>query len=109
MFIGCSFGLLNHTQTWGPASINSFRQAAGTAGGTTVLTARGCLKVGVDIAGQNMGADYDLDAWRIGWAGHSCPGRLACFAWIRADDGYGAGPLRRTKRQSNRTPPEMMK
>jgi type IV secretion system protein TrbL len=82
MFIGLFFWLLTTTTTWGPAIINSFRQAAGTTGGTTVLTPGDVFKAGVDIAGQIWA---QITIWTPGASAGLATAALvvlACFAWI---------------------------
>jgi type IV secretion system protein TrbL len=49
IFIGLFYWLLTTTTLWAPAIINSFRQAAGIAGGMAVLTPGDVFKAGLNI------------------------------------------------------------
>jgi type IV secretion system protein TrbL len=60
VFLGLFYWLLTTTTTWGPAIINSFRQAAGAAGGSAVLTPGDVFASGVKIAGTILS---QMSAW----------------------------------------------
>jgi type IV secretion system protein TrbL len=82
MFIGLFNWLLTTTTTWGPAIIRSFRQAAGSAGGTTNLTPGDVFKCGIDIAGQIWAQISVLAPGASAGLAISALVVLACFAWI---------------------------
>jgi type IV secretion system protein TrbL len=52
MFIGLFYWLLTTSTTWGPAIISSFRQAAGTAGGSATMSPGDVFHAGINIAVQ---------------------------------------------------------
>jgi type IV secretion system protein TrbL len=84
MFLGLFFWLLTTTTIWGPAIINSFRQAAGQAGASAVLTPGDVFNAGLQIAGTIVA---QLSIWHPGAvAGLIICGLvvMGCFAFIVA-------------------------
>jgi len=84
MFIGLFYWLLTTTTAWGPAIINGFREAAGQASGTQVLTPGDVFNAGLNIAQKIMA---QISVWHPGAvAGLIIAGIvvMACFAVIVA-------------------------
>jgi type IV secretion system protein TrbL len=83
MLLGLFYWLLIETATWAPAIINSFRQAAGAAGGGPV-TPGDVLDAGINLAGRIMEAMSMLSP--AASVGLMIAGLVmaAAFAWIVA-------------------------
>ena len=91
-FLGFFLALLENSVTWGQAIVNSFRQAASTAGGTG-LAPSGVFTAGVDLAQKVMS---QMSIWSpAASVGLIIAGLVieVCFAPIRRV--HGAGPGRK--------------
>lgn len=71
MYVGIFLWGLTTTTTWGPAIINTFRQAGGMASGTTVLTPGDIFAVGIQVSTTIM-------AQMSVWSPESSVGLLIC-------------------------------